>query len=344
MAVGLMHSRNLVDVLDSILHYACRLVAAPNGFVYMESADPNLLEIKVGLGIFEQHVGYKIGKGDGLAGKVWSSGKPIIIENYYQSLEWDKDSQGKGTQTAIGIPLQSQGKVVGVIGLDMFGQARSFSQEDFIAFERLAELASIAVGNAYLAETLDRELEERKETEEQLIYLNNHDAMTGVFNRSFFEIVQSQVEEAGNVPVALFICDVDNLKLINDQYGHQAGDVILKATASILTAIAPPGAVVSRIGGDEFAMIIPGIDKAELIEIRENIRQRTENYSKNESAIPLSMSVGYAIAEKGPISMEQLFQIADDGMYRQKPGQVENIRQVIMNNLVNTKNLPDNTK
>lgn len=155
MAIGIMRRHELQDVLNSIIQHACKLFDTANGYVYMSANEKEMIEIKVTSGNYSGYVGYKRRIGSGLAGMVWQSGEPMVIENYQSWIGKDKDLRWKDVKTAIGIPLKTRGKVVGVIGLDIIGQSRSFCQDDFATFQRLAELASIAIENAILVKELN---------------------------------------------------------------------------------------------------------------------------------------------------------------------------------------------
>ena len=155
LALGLMRRHDLQDVLNSIIQHACQLFNTDNGYVYMQANETDMIEIKVAYGNYIGYVGYKRRIGTGLAGEVWQSGEPRAIENYQLWDGRDRDPKWKDVMTAIGIPLNTRGKVVGVIGLDITGHSRCFCQEDFTTFQRLAELASIAIENAFLVKELN---------------------------------------------------------------------------------------------------------------------------------------------------------------------------------------------
>ncbi|MDP4128044.1 MAG: diguanylate cyclase, partial [Bacillota bacterium] len=160
MAVGLMQRHKLQDVLNSIIQHACQLFETTDGYFYMLSNQPEMIEIKVGCGNYLKYIGCKRQIGTGLSGRVWQSGEPMVIENYQGWDGRDRDPKWKEVETAIGIPLKSHGRVIGVIGLDIYGQNRTFCQKDFITFQRLAELASVAIDNVFLLKELNESREQ----------------------------------------------------------------------------------------------------------------------------------------------------------------------------------------
>lgn len=93
------------------------------------------------------------------------------------------------------------------------------------------------------------DITEHRQYEEKLHYLNTHDALTGLFNRSFFDAELERLTESRRYPISVIITDVDGLKEINDTYGHAAGDQIIKLAAKVLRHAVRPEDVVARIGG-----------------------------------------------------------------------------------------------
>ena len=107
-----------------------------------------------------------------------------------------------------------------------------------------------------------RDVTEKKKAEEQLKYLSLHDPLTGLYNRTFFEEGMRRASDGRFDPIGIIICDLDGLKLINDSLGHDAGDSLLAAAAGIIGKTFRKGDIVSRIGGDEFAVLLTGSDEA----------------------------------------------------------------------------------
>lgn len=154
--------------------------------------------------------------------------------------------------------------------------------------------------------------------EERLQYLSSHDPLTGLLNRHSFEESLSATDTAPELPTAIMICDLDSLKLVNDTMGHPTGDTLLRTAAKIIQDVVPSEATLSRIGGDEFAILLPQTDLHAAHELKQRIQSKVEHHNQLHDNLPLGISVGCAAATDSSLPMRDLFKQADADMYRDK--------------------------
>ena len=168
-----------------------------------------------------------------------------------------------------------------------------------------------------------RDVTDRRRFEEQLSFLAGHDSLTGLPNRRSFE------QQVGHQLVgcrqsgksgALLIIDLDGLKTVNDDLGHLAGDELLRGSARIISAMAPAGGLAARIGGDEFAVLLPGADARLASEVAENVRLRLRaaRFEHANEELSTTASIGVALYPHHGDDSEVILANADLAMYEAK--------------------------
>ena len=161
---------------------------------------------------------------------------------------------------------------------------------------------------------------ERKYAEEQLKFLSNHDILTGLFNRAFFETELHRLQKSRLYPVTIVMADVNNLKNTNDIHGPAAGDDLLRTIAQVMRDAFRSEDVVARIGGDEFAVLLPEIDEAGAQAILNRLKDKLDQMNNSGRDIQLSLSIGASTGQAD----SQLFEVmkqADNLMYEDKARQ-----------------------
>ncbi|MFM7299377.1 MAG: diguanylate cyclase domain-containing protein, partial [Planctomycetota bacterium] len=164
----------------------------------------------------------------------------------------------------------------------------------------------------------------------------SHDPLTGALNRVGFsdELTGAldRTRTAGAPGLALLFIDLDGFKLVNDTYGHEAGDHVLKVTARRLASTLRAGDTVARLGGDEFVLLLPAVaGSEEARKVGEKLVAAIEQPIEwNDAALRVSASIGLALYPEDGDEPETLLRRADKAMYRAKTGgsgQVEPVRR-----------------
>jgi diguanylate cyclase (GGDEF)-like protein len=219
--------------------------------------------------------------------------------------------------------------VSGAIGEDVAVAAMKAGAHDYILKGNLTRL--VPAINREIQEASVRR--ERRKLEKRLTYLSIHDPLTGLYNRTQFSLELERLQQPQFAPVGIIVGDLDGLKLINDTWGHQSGDSLLKAVATILKECCPADATVNRIGGDEFVLLLSHTTLAILEKLCHTITRAIDTYNQTSplaEGIVLSISLGFALAEAYPPNLQEVFKIADNNMYREKLNQSQSNRSAIV--------------
>lgn len=217
-------------------------------------------------------------------------------------------SQNYTTQSCIIAPLICQNRVVGVLNLSDKVNGGLFSRSDVAAMELFRQLLGASIGNVKLFEKSQQ--------------LAQTDGLTGMFNhRTFYETLETELRRSQRYGgrISIIMADIDNLKPINDKYGHRAGDLAIKQVARRLGACIRQIDIASRYGGDEFAIILPNTSLTDAIVVAERMVEMVKStpmiWEQNE--IPLSVSVG--VGQHSPESAPgDVTKATDQAMYAAK--------------------------
>ncbi len=246
-----------------------------------------------------------------MSGPTYARAQPAGEENDLDETMWHSDDM-------LVVPiLLHQGQVAGFISVDKPNDGRRPDREKLQALAIFTNQAAAAIENARLYERAQAELAERKRAEERLWVLSTHDTLTGLYNRAYFEAEMVHLKPDSQSPVSVVMADVDNLKATNDRLGHAAGDDLLRRAARVLKSAFRVEDIIARIGGDEFAVLLPGADDAAADEGMQRVVSGLAAHNARYPGIPLHLSVGTATADQRT-SLEEALKLADERMYHSK--------------------------
>lgn len=178
------------------------------------------------------------------------------------------------------------------------------------------------------------DITERKRAEEEILYLSYHDQLTGLYNRRFYQEEMIRLDVARNLPLTIAMGDVNGLKLINDSFGHAAGNELLQKAANVMKKSCRVDDIIARLGGDEFVILLPRTDAAHAQKIIERI-QCLAAEEKVES-IDVSISFGYETKYKEEESFEAVLKQAEEYMYRKKLFQSQSMQGQTIGVIIST--------
>ena len=161
-----------------------------------------------------------------------------------------------------------------------------------------------------------RDITARKQVEEKLRYMSSHDVLTGLYNRAYFENELERLTHGRHYPLSIVMGDVDDLKIVNDTRGHAAGDELLAVAAHLIKEAFRVEDIVARIGGDEFAVLLPDTDADAAAEVVARIRESAEAWNRGHEH-PVNLSIGSGTAESAE-QVAETMRLADSSMYKDK--------------------------
>jgi diguanylate cyclase (GGDEF)-like protein/PAS domain S-box-containing protein len=179
-----------------------------------------------------------------------------------------------------------------------------------------------------------RDITERRQADEKIRYLSFHDQLTSFYNRYFLLEEMERLNAKRQLPLTVIMADVNGLKLINDTYGHNKGDELLKTAAGIIKSSCREEDIISRWGGDEFVVLLPQTELKEARLICKRIQEGCNGaFIEN---IPMSIALGVATRTSESKSFIETLQEAEDNMYRQKLTEKRSAKSAMVTSLLNT--------
>lgn len=162
----------------------------------------------------------------------------------------------------------------------------------------------------------------RKEKQRYTEYLSYHDPLTDLHNRRYFEEALQKIDTADKLPLSFIYADVNGLKAMNDAFGHDRGDELIKSVAAVIRSVCRSGDVIARIGGDEFVIILPEMDGSAAEELARSLEKQASRIRIMD--IPVSISVGWGAKTSISQSAKDVLRHAEKSMYQEKEAGVRN--------------------
>ncbi len=183
--------------------------------------------------------------------------------------------------------------------------------------------------------TILRDVTERRNAEENLRHMSMHDQMTSLYNRTYFEDALNRLNVPRQMPLSVIMGDVNGLKLVNDAFGHKMGDRLLQRIARVIEQCCRSEDIVARIGGDEFAVILPRTSG----EVARGLIRRINERCRAAMMGPVNLSISFGSATRDGDALDQdihqVLKAAEDRMYRNKMLEMDSVRSALISSLVN---------
>lgn len=208
----------------------------------------------------------------------------------------------------LGIPMMNEERVIGIFILTS-QKDNAFNGYDQHIMSIVCSHAAVSISDAYL--------------HAQVEALATTDGLTGISNhRRFQERLSAEFDRIARhpEPISLILMDLDHFKMINDNFGHPVGDLVLKKIANILLKMTRTIDTVARYGGEEFVLLLLNTDKKQAIQMAERIRKTVETtkFEFDGKKIPVTLSLGMAATPLDTKNKKELIELADKALYHSK--------------------------
>jgi two-component system cell cycle response regulator len=287
------------DVMATLVNHSCSrlgfarsVVLMPSGAVWEGVRDDGTVEIRLQIPDHDAP----------LVREAWSTGAPMLVRLVDDDL---LDLVLPGARNVVVAPVAVDGQDLGVVVAEWGGGTDARIPTSTVqALAQAAMHTALALRNAQLLAEIER--------------LATRDSLTGLANRRLFdeslhrELARSQ---RLGTPLSLLVLDVDHFKQVNDTYGHQTGDNVLRSVANALVANTKNFDVAARYGGDEFVVLLPGCSREDALGVAQRVRN---GIAQQVGDAPVTLSAGVASAPDNANDAERLMAAADAALYDAK--------------------------
>ena len=246
--------------------------------------------------------------GQGITGWAVENGEPALVNHAHLDPRLDvvPGTPPDEQESLIVVPLVSRGVIMGALNVYRLGEHASFSEREFELVQRCGDAAALALDNAQIREKLERQAQT--------------DSLTGLYNHRFFhDRLRAELNRSSRAyeSLAVVMLDIDDFKKVNDVFGHGTGDQILVALADVLRSSIRTSDIVCRIGGEEFAVIMPVCTATDARGFAERVTQRLAA-TEFEGAGTITVSVGVSQGPEDAMNPRELVAYAETAMMTAK--------------------------
>jgi diguanylate cyclase (GGDEF)-like protein len=346
---ALRGARRIDELADRILTETRALFPFEEFYLALIDRDAQVLDVR----LHERH-GQRLQANArrldaGLFGWVVDRGEGVLLEDCAlasSETPFAADPDDRRTGSLIAVPLIDEGAVIGLLSVQ-HNRPRAYSGADLHLMQRLGEQAAAAVADAQAFEDLENyrqrledrvaertgELQQANRQKERLIAAlrersralereTQEDPLTGISNRRHFnQRLDAEIQVALSVgqPLSVAVADLDHFKIVNDRLGHAVGDEVLRQSAALMRELCRSTDLVARIGGEEFALILPGMTREAAVGFCESLRRAVENHDWRalHSELSVTLSIGLSQWNRS-VGVAELLQAADAQLYSAK--------------------------
>ncbi len=305
---------DLEEVLSLIMERIGQITEADNWSLLLLDEEKRELHFAVAIGIDKNLVeNLRIPLGTGIAGRVAQSGEPIYIDNAENDPRIFREVDhrtGFITRSIICIPLKSHDRVLGVIEIVNMKNPDLFIRKKLPLLTILADYIAIAIENSQYTSKIH--------------HLSITDEYTGLYNSRYLHQILPdllQNSQQHRQPLSVAFIDIDNFKSVVDVHGHLAGSKVLKEIGQTIQQCLSKHDILTKYGGDEYVILMPGRDKRQASELAEKIliHLRNSHYLQEEKfPVKVTASLGLATFPEDALTAKDLLLKADAAMYTVK--------------------------
>lgn len=262
---AISRSHTIEDTLDQVMQQIGDIFAPKYWSLLLKEQESNKLKFAVAIGEgSEKLLGKTLLPDEGIAGWIASHKEAVLIDDVQKDTRFSSRVDGftgLETKSIIGVPLVSGETVFGVIELINKMDGKPFTDFELKILTTIADFAAIAIEKAYFYRVLQK--------------LASSDSLTGLHNKNSFDSflnIELQLKERYNTPSSLLIINIDNFRILNDTWGHEAGDNVLQTLAKILKQATREVDKACRYNGDEFIVILPNTKEEQALILKQRIQ------------------------------------------------------------------------